>query len=73
VLHRRLVEAGAQSFLITPIALNGARKTDQLDARALCLRLSLVGLCLVGLLFGIQKTGTFRKQPIVPPMALAQQ
>jgi transposase len=40
VLHRRLVEAGAQSFLITPIALNGARKTDQLDARALCLRLS---------------------------------
>lgn len=39
-LHRRLVEAGAQSFLITPIALNGARKTDKLDARALCLRLS---------------------------------
>ena len=40
VLHRRLVEAGAQSFLITPVALNGARKTDKLDARALCLRLS---------------------------------
>ena len=40
VLHRRLVEAGAQSFLITPIALNGARKTDKLDARALGLRLS---------------------------------
>jgi transposase len=40
VLHRRLVEAGAQSFLITPIALNGKRKTDKLDARALCLRLS---------------------------------
>jgi transposase len=40
VLHRRLVEAGAQSFLITPIALNGQRKTDKLDARALCLRLS---------------------------------
>lgn len=40
VLHRRLVVAGAQSFLITPIALNGARKTDKLDARALCLRLS---------------------------------
>ena len=39
-LHRRLVAAGAQSFLITPIALNGARKTDKLDARALCLRLS---------------------------------
>jgi len=40
VLHRRLVEAGAQSFLITPVALNGARKTDKLDARALGLRLS---------------------------------
>ena len=40
VLHRRLVAAGAQSFLITPISLNGARKTDKLDARALCLRLS---------------------------------
>ncbi|MGI8965523.1 MAG: IS110 family transposase [Limisphaerales bacterium] len=40
VLHRQLVAAGAQSFLITPIALNGRRKTDKLDARALCLRLS---------------------------------
>lgn len=40
VLHRELVAAGAQSFLITPIALNGARKTDKLDSRALCLRLS---------------------------------
>jgi transposase len=40
VLQRRLVEAGAQSFLITPIALNGQRKTDKLDARALCVRLS---------------------------------
>ena len=40
VLHRDLVAAGAQSFLITPIALNGKRKTDKLDARALCLRLS---------------------------------
>jgi transposase len=40
VLHRRLVAAGAQSFLITPMALNGKRKTDKLDARALCLRLS---------------------------------
>lgn len=39
-LHRALVAAGAQSFLITPIALNGQRKTDKLDARALCLRLS---------------------------------
>ena len=38
VLHRELVAAGAQSFLITPIALNGQRKTDKLDARALCLR-----------------------------------
>ncbi len=40
VLHRALVDAGAQSFLITPVALNGQRKTDKLDARALCLRLS---------------------------------
>lgn len=40
VLHRELVAVGAQSFLITPIALNGKRKTDKLDARALCLRLS---------------------------------
>ena len=40
VLHRNLVAAGAQSFLITPISLNGKRKTDKLDSRALCLRLS---------------------------------
>jgi len=40
VLHRQLVAAGAQSFLITPIALNGRRKTDKLDSRVLCLRLS---------------------------------
>ena len=40
VLHRQLVGAGAQSLMITPIALNGRRKTDKLDARALCLRLS---------------------------------
>jgi transposase len=40
VLHRQLVELGAQSFLITPVALNGKRKTDKVDARALCLRLS---------------------------------
>jgi transposase len=39
-LHRELVAAGAQSFLITPEALNGPRKTDKLDARALCQRLS---------------------------------
>jgi hypothetical protein len=37
VLHRELVAAGGQSFLITPIALYGQRKTDKLDARALCL------------------------------------
>jgi transposase len=37
VLHRELLATGAQSFLITPIALNGQRKTDKLDARALCL------------------------------------
>ena len=40
VLHRQLIEAGAQSFLITPVVLNGKRKTDKFDARALCLRLS---------------------------------
>lgn len=40
VLHRELVAAGAQSFLITPVDLNGKRKTDKLDSRALCLRLS---------------------------------
>ena len=40
VLHRELVAAGAQSFLITPLALNGKRKTDKLDARALGLRLA---------------------------------
>lgn len=39
-LHRELVTAGAQSFLITPEALNDKRKTDKLDARQLCLRLS---------------------------------
>ena len=40
VLHRELVAVGAQSFLITPEDLSGKRKTDKLDARALCLRLS---------------------------------
>jgi transposase len=39
-LHRELVAAGAQSFLITPVDLNGKRKTDKVDARKLCLRLS---------------------------------
>ncbi len=40
VLHRQLLDVGAQSFLITPVVLNGKRKTDKVDARALCLRLS---------------------------------
>jgi transposase len=40
LLHRELVEAGAQSFLITPLSLNGKRKTDKVDARALCQRLT---------------------------------
>lgn len=39
VLHRELAAAGAQSFLITPVSLNDRRKTDKLDARALCQRL----------------------------------
>ena len=38
VLHRQPADAGAQSFLITPVVLNGKRKTDKFDARALCLR-----------------------------------
>jgi transposase len=43
VLHRALEAAGAQSIVITPVRLEDsgrARKTDRLDARALCLRLS---------------------------------
>jgi transposase len=43
VLHRLLSAAGAHSIVITPIRLNERgtpRKTDKLDARALCLRLS---------------------------------
>jgi len=44
VLHRRLVEAGAQSFLITPISLNGQRKTD--DRQAGCPRLMRAALAL---------------------------
>lgn len=39
-LHRQLVEAGAQSFLITPVDLNGKRKNDKADARVLCKRLT---------------------------------
>src|SRR5450755_2440651 len=41
VLHRELLAAGAQSFLITPIALNGKRKTDKLDERITRQRLGL--------------------------------
>jgi len=43
VLHRQLQDAGAHSLVITPIRLNERgtpRKTDKLDAKALCLRLS---------------------------------
>jgi len=40
VLHRELEAVGAKSLVITPICLNGRRKTDKLDAQALCLRLS---------------------------------
>jgi transposase len=39
VLHRELEAAGARSCLITPVSLNDRRKTDKLDARALCQRL----------------------------------
>ena len=39
-VHLESILAVAQSFLITPVALNGQRKTDKLEARALCLRLS---------------------------------
>ncbi len=43
VLHRELEAAGALSIVMTPVRLEPsgrARKTDRLDARALCLRLS---------------------------------
>lgn len=43
LLHRQLEAAGAGSIVITPIRLNERgtpRKTDKLDAQALCLRLS---------------------------------
>jgi transposase len=43
VLHRELEALGARSYVITPVRLEDtgrARKTDRLDARALCLRLS---------------------------------
>jgi hypothetical protein len=42
VLHRQLVAAGAQSFLITPLALNGKRKTDS-SMPAPCVRASPAG------------------------------
>jgi transposase len=35
-LHRRLVELGVESYVVAPVALNGRRKNDQRDARALC-------------------------------------
>ena len=43
VLHRELEALGAQSYVITPVRLDSerrGRKTDRLDARALCLRLA---------------------------------
>lgn len=42
VLHRQLEALGARSHVITPVRLDAerrGRKTDRLDARALCLRL----------------------------------
>jgi transposase len=41
-LHEQLVEAGATSFLTTPMRLNleRRRKNDRMDARELCVRLS---------------------------------
>jgi transposase len=42
VLHRQLEALGAKSYVITPMRLEESgrsRKTDRLDARALCLRL----------------------------------
>lgn len=41
-LHYALIQAGAQSLVMTPIRLNPERrrKNDRLDARELCLRLS---------------------------------
>jgi hypothetical protein len=38
VLHRELVAMPEQSRSLTPVALNGQRKSDRLDARALRLR-----------------------------------
>lgn len=35
-LHRRLEALGVKSYVVAPVALNGRRKNDQRDARALC-------------------------------------
>lgn len=35
-LHRRLEQLGVDSYVVAPVALNGRRKNDQRDARALC-------------------------------------
>lgn len=35
-LHRQLTELGVKSYVVAPVALNGRRKNDQRDARALC-------------------------------------
>jgi transposase len=35
-LHRRLLQVGVKSHVVAPVALNGRRKNDKRDARALC-------------------------------------
>jgi transposase len=35
-LHRKLVALGVESYVVAPVALNGRRKNDKRDARALC-------------------------------------
>ena len=35
-LHRRLEQSGVRSYVVAPVALNGRRKNDKRDARALC-------------------------------------
>lgn len=35
-LHRKLAELGVTNYVVAPVALNGRRKTDPRDARALC-------------------------------------
>jgi transposase len=34
-LHRQLVQLGVQNYVVAPVALNGRRKTDKRDSRAL--------------------------------------